>query len=205
MLFKKSRLAALLSVALMVCMMVAMLVVPASAATFDVEVRIAQVDRTLMVAGIYRTAQAELHEYESYEDLAMALGYSGTVQQVYASPDGNAVYLNLNNITGFIDKYNSTYTDTPIAVENFAIYKNSAGLDMYRIPAIGVVKDFMTTQTTTFTYNTTGALVDSLESGSLEGVLQQIIDVLPIAIPVLIGFIGLRKGISFLQSVLHSA
>ena len=39
----------------------------------------------------------------------------------------------------------------------------------------------------------------------LSGVLDQIVGILPVVIPVMIGYIGLRKGISFLQGVLHSA
>lgn len=39
----------------------------------------------------------------------------------------------------------------------------------------------------------------------LSGVLDEIVALLPVVIPVMIGFIGLRKGISFLQGVLHSA
>lgn len=39
----------------------------------------------------------------------------------------------------------------------------------------------------------------------LSGVLDQIVGILPVVIPVMIGFIGLRKGISFLRGVLHSA
>lgn len=39
----------------------------------------------------------------------------------------------------------------------------------------------------------------------LGGVLDEIVALLPICIPVLIGFIGLRKGIAFVQSILHSA
>lgn len=38
----------------------------------------------------------------------------------------------------------------------------------------------------------------------MSGVLDEILGLLPVVIPVMIGFIGLRKGISFLQSVLHS-
>lgn len=40
---------------------------------------------------------------------------------------------------------------------------------------------------------------------SLDGVLGEVIGLLPIVIPVIIGFIALRKGISFIQSVLHGA
>ena len=39
----------------------------------------------------------------------------------------------------------------------------------------------------------------------MSGVLDEMLGLLPVVIPVMIGFIGLRKGISFLQSVLHSA
>lgn len=39
----------------------------------------------------------------------------------------------------------------------------------------------------------------------LGGVLYEITGLLPIVIPVMIGFIAVRKGIAFLQSVLHSA
>lgn len=39
----------------------------------------------------------------------------------------------------------------------------------------------------------------------LGGVLDEITGLLPVVIPVMIGFIALRKGIAFLQGVLHSA
>lgn len=39
----------------------------------------------------------------------------------------------------------------------------------------------------------------------MQGVLDEVIGLLPVCIPVMISFIGLRKGISFIQSVLHAA
>lgn len=39
----------------------------------------------------------------------------------------------------------------------------------------------------------------------VSGVLNEIVGLLPIVLPVMITFIGLRKGISFISSVLHSA
>ena len=39
----------------------------------------------------------------------------------------------------------------------------------------------------------------------LGGVLDEIIGLLPIVIPVMITFIALRKGIAFIQHILHSA
>lgn len=40
---------------------------------------------------------------------------------------------------------------------------------------------------------------------ALDTVLSEVIGLLPVVIPVMIGFIALRKGISFLQGILHSA
>lgn len=39
----------------------------------------------------------------------------------------------------------------------------------------------------------------------LQGVLSEVVALLPVCVPVMIGFIALRKGISFVQGVLHSA
>ena len=39
----------------------------------------------------------------------------------------------------------------------------------------------------------------------LNGVLNQIVGLLPVVMPVTVGFIGLRKGIAFVRSILHSA
>ena len=39
----------------------------------------------------------------------------------------------------------------------------------------------------------------------LAGVLDEVVGLLPVCIPVMIGFIALRKGIAFVQSILHSA
>ena len=40
---------------------------------------------------------------------------------------------------------------------------------------------------------------------ALTGVLSEITGLLPVVLPVIIGFIAIRKGISFIQSVLHGA
>lgn len=39
----------------------------------------------------------------------------------------------------------------------------------------------------------------------LSGVLNEITGLLPVVIPVMITFIAVRKGIAFLQNILHSA
>lgn len=52
---------------------------------------------------------------------------------------------------------------------------------------------------------TTGVLSTIVTADMLQGVLTEIVDLLPIVIPVMIGFIAIRKGISFVQHILHAA
>ena len=42
-------------------------------------------------------------------------------------------------------------------------------------------------------------------SSMLSGVLDEIVGLLPVIVPVMISFIALRKGISFVMSMLHAA
>ncbi len=39
----------------------------------------------------------------------------------------------------------------------------------------------------------------------LKGVLSEVLGLLPVIMPVMIGFIAIRKGISFVLNMLHSA
>ena len=48
-------------------------------------------------------------------------------------------------------------------------------------------------------------LSEVITNKMLSGVLDEIIGLLPVCIPVMITFIALRKGIAFVQSILHSA
>lgn len=52
---------------------------------------------------------------------------------------------------------------------------------------------------------TTTVLSSIVTANMLQGVLAEITGILPVCIPVMIGFIAIRKGISFLSSILHSA
>ena len=52
---------------------------------------------------------------------------------------------------------------------------------------------------------TTTVLSKVVTGDLLGGVLNEVVGLLPVCIPVLITFIALRKGISFVQSILHSA
>lgn len=51
----------------------------------------------------------------------------------------------------------------------------------------------------------TSALQGIVTADLLGGVLDEVVGLLPVCIPVMISFIALRKGISFVQGILHSA
>lgn len=51
----------------------------------------------------------------------------------------------------------------------------------------------------------TAVLSTVITNEMLSGVLNEIVGILPVCIPVMITFIALRKGIAFIQSILHSA
>lgn len=44
-----------------------------------------------------------------------------------------------------------------------------------------------------------------MTSDMLGGVLDEIVGLLPVVLPVMIGFIALRKGVGFVLNMLHSA
>ena len=50
-----------------------------------------------------------------------------------------------------------------------------------------------------------GVLAGVITESMVSGVFDELVALLPVLIPTMVGFIGLRKGISFVQSVLHSA
>ena len=51
----------------------------------------------------------------------------------------------------------------------------------------------------------TSGLSTIVTAEMLGGVLDEVVALLPVCIPVMIGFIALRKGISFIQGILHSS
>lgn len=52
---------------------------------------------------------------------------------------------------------------------------------------------------------TSTALSTIVTSDMVGGVLDEVVGLLPVLIPAMISFIALRKGISFISSILHGA
>ena len=52
---------------------------------------------------------------------------------------------------------------------------------------------------------TAATLASVVTADMVSGVLAEVLGVLPVIMPAMIGFIAIRKGISFVLSMLHSA
>lgn len=210
---QKSRLAAILSVALMVCMMVTMFVVPASAAEVEEQAYYVEVEYT-------EEQEKVLHDYCCSQ--CNNYSYLGFSDCGYMTESGELLlpYVNL------FDHFNETCS---VNTDAFTTY--SIDGDEYVIVPPGTLtledREYIVTfvreipdetepeETEPIETNPISPPIDSDSSDlglsavvtkeMLSGVLNEIVSLLPIVIPVMIGFIGLRKGISFLQSVLHSA
>lgn len=61
---------------------------------------------------------------------------------------------------------------------------------------------FMAAETGTSTF-VVPSIADSVTSQMMNGVLSQITDLLPVVLPVMIGCLAFRKGLSFLQGLIR--
>lgn len=52
---------------------------------------------------------------------------------------------------------------------------------------------------------TVPSIANSISSSSFNGILQQMVDLLPIVLPVVVACLAFRKGISFLKSMIRGA
>lgn len=52
---------------------------------------------------------------------------------------------------------------------------------------------------------TSNSVASAIQGTDLSGILNEIISLLPVVLPVVVGFIGVRKGISFLIGSLRRA
>lgn len=53
--------------------------------------------------------------------------------------------------------------------------------------------------------NPYSTLSQAVSASSISAVLDQVLDLLPVVVGCIVGFVAIRKGLSFLESILHSA
>lgn len=124
----------------------------------------------------------------------------------------------------WLDIFSSAYPDVSFDVESFAETSPSYrehGSTYYPIPcpqdavtlssiqieltAYPAWKAEPTETTPTVTPGTDSTLSQAVSASSLSSVLDQVLDLLPVVVGCIVGFVAIRKGLSFLESILHSA
>lgn len=192
---QKSRFTAMLTAMLIVCMMATLLVVPASAAVVERELMTITIEPT---ETLWNQLHAELCSCDDFfpEDVDIES------LEAYIDVDFN-LYLTLEFVENFQDycgdgDYDlSARTIWNCAENGITLYetKVKAESGSFEAGSIGYI----------FASGRSDSISDVVTPELFNSTLDEIVTLLPVVIPVMIGFIGLRKGISFLQSVLHSA
>lgn len=194
---KKSRLAALITVMLVFSIMISLLVVPASAATYDLEFAVYDVPGVDFIASFLQENNVPLLE-ASY--LEMAQNIAESQETVVVDKAGNVYYeISLKRLLSFGGYKVDVEDVSPVTYYTQADIPYRLYRTGYKLPDDAVFKNNLTV------LYKTPSLTDTVNADMTNGVLDQIIDLLPIVLVVIIGFIGLRKGIAFLQTVLHRA
>ena len=201
----KSRFAAIIGLFLLLCMMTAMIAVPASAAEYEVTAYMKVYNGNNTTIGFLELLKADLHGFENYTELAQAMG---TIQFYPVCYDfvNNRAFVQPAYTDHMLKRYEAVTGYSLVNKVDPTTYysKSSKGsVPIYRIIDPLMPPEF-TSSPQTFYYNDDD-IVDAVTTDTLSVVLNEILCLLPIVIPVLIGFIGLDKAIKFITGVLHSA
>lgn len=188
-------------------LVVPMMVVSVSAAENDIsfyEVEDFDVSKVVLsifdMAGVdfdqekYQKALVFCNDLPGYlsEDKTIFLVDGGFFENALSVFDNDASIYDWKPESYYLDEYGDKYYSVPVATDGLtpdtevcftAVYhgKNSGSATMDTDLASVVNADMMSS------------------------VLNEILDLLPVVLVVLVGFVGLRKGISFLQTILHGA
>lgn len=115
----------------------------------------------------------------------------------------------------FTDKYPESYLDFDEIISSSTYYLDhgviylpfSCTQDMV---ILGSYEISLTPFSNSETEPTVPAVSDStlsqaVSASSISAVLDQVLDLLPVVVGCIVGFVAIRKGLSFLESILHSA
>lgn len=212
---QKSRLAAILTVLVLVCSMAATMVIPASAdEVTQTFYYVESVHMSALAPAVWKAAGCDAeHGSGDWQAVVQKLGaYSDGL----LSEDKSVFLLDYNYIPYFCEQHGLVCTENNILSwepeeyygdhEYFAVPIDTSNMEYdsdidYEL----VFHSAASSGSDTPVETASSGLASIVNKEMLSGVLDEVINLLPVVIPVMIGFIGLRKGISFLQSVLHSA
>ena len=225
---QKSRLAALLSVMLIVCMMTAMLAIPVSAAevstvAYDVNNPNSlhnSIDITTALLK-YFNLNLNLEGMTNYYDIASYIYEKFYFEEVKYSPDIDYIFLGANDMTNALDAISGQFPELQSEIDdlNETLWDYSIffdGAEAWAIPYVkyseksqfelgSIQHDVEFTIPDAPASSGSAGLADVINADMINSVTDEVVNLLPVVIGVIIGYVGLRKALSFLQSVLHSA
>lgn len=213
---QKSRLTSIISVLVLVCSMVAVMVIPAAAVeavNFYPVFNIPVVD---VVLAVFQQVGCEQDFRADCKETSISVFLAETMNG-FVSEDGAFFVVDSGNLENFVAVH-SNCCDCEIHDEFYELpsyFSDSFDKEYLAVP-LDVSGFERSGDDVIFTYSgpdTSSPSTPTTDSGlskvvnkeMLTGVLNEVTSLLPIVIPVIVGFIGLRKGISFLQSILHGA
>lgn len=216
---QKSRITAIISVLVLVCSMAAVMVIPAAAAETVTFYTVYNVPVEDVVLAVFQQVGCEQDFREDCKKASISVFLAETMDG-FVSKDGSVFVVDSNYLEYFVTVH-SNCCDCGIYEEFHELpscYTDSSDNEYLAVPldvsgfersGDAVIFTYSGPDTSTPSVPTTpptdSGLSKVVNKEMLTGVLNEVTSLLPIIIPVIVGFIGLRKGISFLQSILHGA
>ena len=198
---QKSRLAAIIGLMLLVCMIATTMIIPASAAEYEIITTVVQAMNQQNGLKFLEITGADLYDYESREALAAKISY-GNVIHFFYDIENQRVFITEHYADFFCMRYEAATGHSIKERLTYNRYYN--GHTKYVAIENANVPESVSGANRRICYNDDD-IVDAVSMDNLSGVLNEILCLLSIVIPVLIGFIGLDKAIKFITGVLHSA
>lgn len=197
----------LLTVLTVICVMVSTMSVAVSAAENEIAFYAAD-DFTVstVVLAIFDMAGVDFGQPEIQQATRYCKGEPG-----YLSEDKTIFLVNdtfIENALAVFESDESIYNWKP---ESY--YLTEYGHKYYSVPIStdGLTADPEIIFTAVYYGKTSGDtmpttdLTSAVNAKMMSSVLDEVLDLLPVVVVVIVGFVGLRKGIGFLQGILHNA
>lgn len=208
----------LLTMLTVICVMVSTMSVAVSAAETDTLFYAVEegISPESIVSAVFASAGVSSYDDAQY---AMALNYADVLSGVYISADKKTVVFSdcyfEDILSVFYSEDAAGAADDENAIWNF---KPKSGYKLdgnFYYPLSVPTKSIAYDSSESYTFSSFGPASEGSAAGSdlasvvndkmMSSVLDEVLDLLPVVVVVIVGFVGLRKGIGFLQGILHNA
>lgn len=225
--FQINRLAALVSMLVLICFMVVFMAFPAFAAEIgdSIHLYVGSYSDLEIAAAILEASGADLVGFADYFELASCLSFGKDVLAILFDSSQSVFFVSEVTVAYVQEVYDSDFDDI-VAISGVPIssdyYCDDSEMVFYQLDisisypitrldsmslhyAGSVSEETPPEESISGSSDVDSVLVSSVDSDSMSYVLNEILDILPVVLAVIIGFIALRKGIQFISGLIHSA